>query len=81
MGWIDAALFVALLLGIAAGGFMVARNPAFYVLLGQELLSIALPVVSKLVLKRMTPEQEASFQETMRRGQEWDHIRKRPRDR
>lgn len=73
MNWIDIALFCAVLVGLAAGGFMVARSPAFWVGMGLEVFRRMLPVVAK----RMSPEKEKEFHDCVRRGGEWDHSRKR----
>lgn len=73
MNWIDAALFAALLLGLAAGGFMVARSPVFWVGLGKEVFRGMLPII----FKRMTPEQEQAWRDCEKRGGKWNHQKKR----
>lgn len=69
----DAALFAVVLLGLFAGGFMVARSPTFWVGVGQEIIKSVIPIIAK----RMPPEEEQEWRDCIRRGGEWDHIRKR----
>lgn len=73
MSWLEIVAIVVFLVGIGAGGFLVAQRPAFWWGLLAEAVKSALPVLAR----RMTPEQEAAFQDCMRRGGEWDHARKR----
>lgn len=75
MTWVDAILFLALVLGLAAGGFMVARSPTFWIGFAVEVFKRILPVLAK----RNTPEIEAEMQACLRRGGEWDNARKRCR--
>lgn len=74
---LDAALFVAALIGLAAGGFLVARSPAFW--LGMFLLIWSR--VSPFLLKRLPPEDEAKIQEAYRRGEDtykvWLEIKRK----
>lgn len=73
MPWLEIALIGAVLVGVAAGTALVVRNPVFWAGLGTAVLKAALPVI----LKRMKPEDEASWREAERagRGDEW--LRKR----
>lgn len=80
MNWLEIAAIVVLLLGLGAGGFLVAQRPSFWIGLGTELLKGAFPLIVKTVSKRMTPEQEAAFQACVRRGGEWDHAKKKCKD-
>ena len=75
MTWLEIAALVMLLIGIGAGGYLVAQRPTFWVGLIAAMLKAALPFLSK----RMTPEQEKAFQDCVRRGGEWDFQRKRCR--
>ena len=75
MTWLEIVAIVVLLLGVGAGGYLVARRPTFWVGLIAAMLKAALPFLSK----RMTPEQEKAFQDCVRRGGEWDFQRKRCR--
>ena len=69
MSWIEIAAIVVFLMGIGAGGFLVAQRPTFWVGLGAVLLKAALP----FILKRMSPQDEAAWHEAERqgRGDEW----------
>jgi cyanate permease len=73
MTWLEIAAIVALLVGVGAGGYLVARRPTFWVGLGVAVFNSLLPHLAK----RMTPEQEKAFQDCVRRGGEWDFQRKR----
>ena len=73
MTWLEIVAIAVLLLGIGAGGYLVAQRPAFWWGLGVIAFKAAWPFLSK----RMTPEQEKAFQDCVRRGGEWDQMRKR----
>jgi len=73
MSWLEIAAITALLIGVGAGGYLVARRPAFWWGLGVVAFKAALPHLAK----RMTAEQEKAFQDCIRRGGEWDPFRKR----
>ena len=73
MNWIEIAAIAAVLIGLGAGGFLVAQRPAFWWGLGVVAFKAALPFLSQ----RMSPDQEKAFQDCVRRGGEWDHVRKR----
>lgn len=75
MSWIEIAAIVVLLIGIGAGGFLVAQRPSFWVGLGIAMLKSAWPYLSR----RMPAEQEKAMHDCLRRGGEWDHVRKRCR--
>ena len=75
MTWLEIAAIVVLLVGIGAGGFLVAQRPAFWIGLAWEVVRAIIPILAK----RMTPEQEKALQECHRRGGEWDHFRKKCR--
>ena len=73
MNWIEIAAVAMLLIGIGAGGFLVAQRPSFWRGLGAAMLKAALP----FLMKRMPPEKEQEWRDCIRRGGEWDHHRKR----
>jgi hypothetical protein len=75
MTWLEIAAIVALLVGVGAGGYLVARRPTFWVGLGVVVFNSLLPHLAK----RMTAEEEKAFQDCVRRGGEWDPFRKRCR--
>lgn len=80
MDWLQIALIAAAILGIAAGGALVARSPTFWFGLGVVMFNAGFPYLKAYVTKRMTAEQEAELRKTTRRAQEWDPFRKKPRD-
>jgi hypothetical protein len=59
--WIDILVWAALLIGIAAGGYIVARHPAFWISFGTQLFWKIWPYVWPIISKRMTPEEEAAW--------------------
>lgn len=77
MNWIEIAAIAALLVGVGAGGFLVAQRPTFWLGLASASFKAALPFIVKYVGKRMPPEKEQEWRDCIRRGGEWDHVRKR----
>jgi hypothetical protein len=73
VNWIEVALIAAVLTGLVAGGFLAAQRPSFWLGLGTVMFRAALP----FLLKRMPPEKEKEWRDCIRRGGEWDHVRKR----
>ena len=73
VNWIEVALIAAVLTGLVAGGVLAAQRPSFWFGLGAVMLRAALP----FLLKRMPPEEEQEWRDCIRRGGEWDHVRKR----
>lgn len=73
MNWVEIAAIAMLLIGIGAGGFLVAQRPSFWLGLGTAMFKAALP----FLMKRMSPEKEQEWRDCIRRGGEWDHHRKR----
>ena len=73
MSWLEIAAIVVLLIGIGAGGFLVAQRPTFWLGMLTAIVKALLPIV----LKRMPPEEEAAWRDCIKRGGEWDHIRRR----
>lgn len=79
MPWLEVLAVLVLLVGLGGGAFLVAQRPSFWIGLGKAAITAALPAIIKAVSKRMTPEQEAAFQDCIRRGGEWDYIQKKCR--
>lgn len=77
MSWIEIAAIAVLILGVGAGGFLVAQRPTFWFSLGVVMFKAALPHLTK----RMSPEKEKEMRDCIRRGGEWDNFRKKCRDR
>lgn len=73
-------LTIALVIGALAGATLLFRSPTVYFQFGAMVFEKLRPVIITYMLKRMTPEEEKRYQESVRRGQEWDPFRKRPRD-
>jgi hypothetical protein len=73
MTWLEIVAIAVLLIGVGAGGYLVAQRPTFWAGLVVVAFKAAWPFLSK----RMTPEQEKAYQDCVRRGGEWDPARKR----
>ena len=73
MTWLEIAAIAVLLIGVGAGGYLVAQRPTFWAGLVVVVFKAAWPFLSK----RMTPEQERAWRDCVRRGGEWDPMRKR----
>ena len=73
MTWLEIVAIVVLLMGVGAGGYLVAQRPAFWVGLAMALLQRAWPYLTR----RMTPAQEQAWRECERRGGRWNHLKKR----
>ena len=73
MTWLEIAAIAVLLIGIGAGGYLVAQRPTFWWGLGVIAFKATLPYLAK----RMTVEEERAFRDCVRRGGEWDPMRKR----
>ncbi len=71
--WLAGLSFFAT--GIAGVWYAVTRTD-YLPRLAIWLMKQALPII----MKRKSPEQEKLWREAIRHGQEWDHIRNRPRD-
>ena len=61
----DALLLIAAMAGLAAGGVLVARSPAFWLGLATLVVKRLLPVI----LRRMPPEEEAAWRKRVSRGE------------
>jgi len=73
VSWIEFAAIVVLLIGIGAGGFLVAQRPTFWLGMLTAVVKALLPIV----LKRMPPEEEAAWRDCQRRNGKWNYRKKR----
>lgn len=73
-GWLTTLIVLTIVTALGLGAYSIARSPKFYAQLIVELL----PLIGG-VFKRMSPEQESKLHASVRRAQEWDNFRKRPR--
>ena len=72
----------AALFGVAAFSVYGAfSSPEFVLGLGAVMLVAGYKAIAPVIAKRMTPAQESELHQATRRAQEWDHLRRRPRDR
>lgn len=80
MTWLDALLILAVLAGLFAGAVLVAQRPQFWLGMFLAILRKLKPqLIAALIFltKRMPPEQEKAWRDCIKRGGEWDHVRKR----
>jgi predicted GNAT superfamily acetyltransferase len=77
MTWQEGIAVAVIVAGLGAGAFLVAQRPSFWIEFGARLVKAAMPRVIQYVTKRMPPEKEKEWRDCIRRGGEWDHIRKR----
>lgn len=84
MNWLDAllifAVLIAMILGVAAGGFLAARQPAFWAEMISALGKAALPKIIAYLVLRNPPDIEKKMRDCVRRGGEWDNFKKKCRD-
>lgn len=81
---LDYVLLAAFILGLAAGGFLMARSPAFWAGLVIVTLQRAWPYLVRLFVYLklpMSPLDQQKLDQARRRAEEWDNFRKKPRDR
>lgn len=79
MSWLEITALAFLLLGVGAGGFLVAQRPAFWAGLGVVLFTKAWPYVSGYVSKRMTPEEEEAWRKATRQADGGDAFNRKRR--
>lgn len=80
----DALLLAALVLGLAAGGVLIARSPTFWLglaLVVFDRLQPYLIILLRYLLQPLPPDDQKKLDETRRSGQEWDFRTKGPRKR
>lgn len=72
--WLICAVLAAL---VAAGVWSAFQSPDFVA--GLTALAIVAAVRASIppITKRMKPDQEKAFRDCVRRGGEWDHVRKK----
>jgi hypothetical protein len=80
MTWQEGVAVGLVVLGLLAGGYIAAQRPSFWIEFGGRLLKKLWPLFFAYISKRMSPEKEKEFQQSVRRAQEWDPFRKRPRE-
>lgn len=77
MSWLEIAAIAILLLGIGAGGYLVAQRPTFWYGLVSAAFAAALPRIAEYILRRNPPDIEAKMHDCIRRGGKWDNFNKR----
>lgn len=77
MTWQEGVGIVLVCVGLFAGVYVAAQRPSFWLEFGARILQRLGPRIISYLTKRMTPEKEKEFHDCVRRGGEWDPIRKR----
>jgi hypothetical protein len=73
VNWLEIAAIIILLLGIGAGGFLVAQRPSFWL----GLITVTIKAAIPAILKRNPPDVEERMNDCIRSGGQWDNFRKR----
>lgn len=77
MTWQEGVGIALVVIGLLAGTYVAAQRPSFWIEFVARAFDALRPIIWGYVSKRMTPEQEADWRDCIRRGGEWDHMRKR----
>jgi hypothetical protein len=77
MTWQEGVGIALVCIGLLGGAYAVAQRPSFWIEFGARLIKAIMPRVIVYFTKRMPPEKEKEWRDCIRRGGEWDHIRKR----
>lgn len=77
MTWLEVTGVVLVVAGLLGGLIIAAQRPSFWIEFGTRLLARLWPFFLVYITKRMPPEKEKEWRDCLRRGGEWDHIRKR----
>lgn len=81
---LDHVLLACFIVGLVAGGVLIARSPTFWVGLAMVILQRAWPYLRQLFVHLslpLSPEDQKKLDQSRRRAEEWDFFRKKPRDR
>lgn len=77
VSWLEIALIIAALAGVFAGAALIAQRPSFWLGIGTAMAKAGVPYLITYITRRLSPEKEAEMRACLRRGGEWDPIRKR----
>jgi hypothetical protein len=79
--WQEGVGIAIVCLGLFAGAYVVSQRPSFWLEFGTRLLAKLLPLIWRVVSKRMPPEEEAEYRRAVLagRGDEWLRNRMRKR--
>jgi hypothetical protein len=73
MNWVEPLLILSLVLGVFAGGILIARSPTFWIGIGSVMFRAALP----FLFKRMTLKEEEAWRKCQLTGGKWNHRKRR----
>lgn len=68
MDWLSVVAVLVFLIGLGAGGFIVARSPSFWIAFATQLGKKVFPVILAFVMKRKSPEEEKKWRDEYARG-------------
>lgn len=77
MTWQEAIATVFICLGLAAGAFVFARRPSFWIEFGWRLFAKLRPAIWAYLSRRMRLGQEQAMRDCYRRGGKWNHVTRR----
>jgi hypothetical protein len=75
--WQEGVGVAIVCLGLFAGAYVVSQRPSFWLEFGTRLLAKLLPLIWRVVSKRMDPETEKAWRDCQRRGGKWNYHRRR----
>jgi len=81
VNWLEIAAIALVCLGLVAGAFLFARRPEFWIEFGYRLFERLWPFVWRFVSRPESESARKARQQCERSGGQWDHIRKRCRNR
>lgn len=77
MSSFDIVMIIVASGGLFLGAALVAQSPGFWLGMITAAVKAAIPKITEVSMRRMSPEKEREFRDCVRRGGEWDHIRNR----
>ena len=81
MTWQEGVGIALVCIGLLGGAYAVAQRPAFWVEFGWRVFQKLRPVIWGYLSKPESDEVRKARQQCERMGGEWDHIRKRCKNR
>lgn len=81
MDWIAVSLVAVFLLAAGLSVYKISQSPTFWLGMITAVSKSAWPVIVAVITKPEDPETRAKRIEVVRKGGEWDPIRKKERER
>lgn len=70
---VTALLTAAVLIGVGAAAYYVMRSPDFWV----EVAKRTVIALTPILMKRMPPDKEQEWRDCIKRGGQWDPVKKK----